>query len=211
MFLLFCGVEAEPVVEQGCLIGTVLFNGWSTQGGGGRFAFIPRLKPVRVFSLAQSINPSRSSNEFDSTNIVHLLHLNDEICELCAWMEVSLDTQRSGTLILDIPIDISKPNPIKLRGLEARMLDGAAPFDISSNIGTPRSELLYYNEVEHVIAINFSPDENSFSIGAMTAEPISDVSLLEAYAIPEFGHMVGLAVGLTLAIAFVTVMRKIKL
>jgi hypothetical protein len=117
----------------------------------------------------------------------HLKVGNDSV--LGAWIELGLDPQEEGTLIIDIPIDVVQPNPLKLRGFEARLLNGSAPFDITPNMGSARSELLYYNEVQHVIAIHFTPEQRFFSVLGMTAEPVSE-SLLEAYAVPEFSHIV---------------------
>lgn len=128
----------------------------------------------------------------DSAAIVNMTayHLkvgNDSV--LGAWIELGLDPQEEGTLIIDIPIDVVQPNPLKLRGFEARLLNGSAPFDITPNVGSASSELLYYNEVQHVIAIHFTPEQRFFSVRGMTAEPVSE-SLLEAYAVPEFSHIV---------------------
>lgn len=131
----------------------------------------------------------------------HLKVGNDSVSG--AWIELSIDAQKEGTLILDIPIDVVMPNPLKLRGLEARLLNGSAPFDIAVNAGSPRSELLYYNEVQHVIAIHFTPDQRSFTVLGETAEPISE-SLLQAYAVPEFSHVVMISAAVLVLVLVMT-------
>lgn len=131
----------------------------------------------------------------------HLKVGNDSV--LGAWIELSIDAQKEGTLILDIPIDVVMPDPLKLRGLEARLLNGSAPFDIAVNAGSARSELLYYNEVQHVIAIHFTPDQRSFTVLGQTAEPISE-SLLQAYAVPEFSHAIMMSAALILVLVMAT-------
>lgn len=108
-------------------------------------------------------------------------------------------------MILVTPIDVVMPNPLKLRGLEARLLNGSAPFDIAVNAGSPRSEFLYYNEVQHVIEIHFTPDQRSFTFLSNTTEPISE-SLLQAYAVPEFGHVAMISAAVAI-LALVMAMR----
>ena len=118
-----------------------------------------------------------------------------------------LQVHERGTLVLDIPIDVVEPNPIKLRGFEAR--HGKAPFDVKSNAGDPDTRLLYYNEVQHIIAIEFTPEHRSFHILGETATPISDLSLIEEYAIPEFDYvLVVMAAGVIAAIAIMRTRRQ---
>jgi hypothetical protein len=101
-------------------------------------------------------------------------------------LEGRLKAQRNGTLIIDIPIDVVEPDPLKVRGLEWRMLNGTAPFSVDGYGGQQRTRLLYYDEVQNVVAIEFGPGTGLFHVVGKSAEPITDSELQSGYVVPEF-------------------------
>ena len=123
---------------------------------------------------------------------------------LGASLDVRLDAVRKGTLIIDVPIDVVEPNQIKLRGPDAQAQGG--PFEISSNVGVPATRLLYYDEVQHVVAIDFTPEYKSLLLSGKTAEPLTD-EVLNAYVVPEFHPALVMAAALALIVSYAAFKR----
>lgn len=139
------------------------------------------------------------------------LKVGDSNSILSAILEGRLKAQRNGTLIIDIPIDLVGPDPLKVHGLEWRMLNGSAPFSVDGYAGQQRTRLLYYDEVQNVVAIDFGPGTELFHVIGKSAEPITDTELQSGYIVPEFDSVFLVAtVGLSFVMIFALTGRRLS-
>jgi hypothetical protein len=99
-----------------------------------------------------------------------------------ALMKIDINSTKSGTMTIELPIDIVESTYDQFHGINARDLqqaNHASPFQISFNEGSAQSgglasKLLFANETESVISFGFTPSDKQIEITGKSYEQIPE-------------------------------------